>query len=272
MSTLTPARGETALMGRFASANRTSASGIRDLLRDTALLVTRLSEGGHAEDPATLRQRCKQLMAGFSTALDQRGFAADVREDAEVAQCGLLDEAVLRNLSAENKPVWDAQPLQVERFGKHDAGERVFERLEQRMREASPHIALLECYAAVLGMGFMGRYAREGEAKRSVLIASLNTQLEKLRPEGSPLGGRPEGSPLGGRPEGSPLGGRPVAARPFFADRTGRRFSDWFYRLSPWAIAGLACVAAAVIWLIWAQVLDAQIAHLVPAVPTAPRP
>ncbi|PMS25920.1 type IV secretion protein DotU [Paraburkholderia rhynchosiae] len=232
-------------MGGFASANRTCAGGIRDLLRDTALLVTRLSEGGHTEDPGTLRQRCKQLMEGFSTALDQRGFAADVREDAEVAQCGLLDEAVLRHLNATNRTVWDAQPLQVERFGEHDAGERVFIRLEQRMRETSPNVALLECYAAVLGMGFMGRYAREGEARRSVLIAALNTQLEKLRP---------------------------VAARPFFADRAGRRFSDWLYRLSPWAIAGLPCVAAAVIWLIWAQVLDAQIAHLVPAVPTARRP
>lgn len=240
MSTLTPVRGETALMGGFATANRISAGGIRDLLRDTALLVTRLSEGGHTEDAATLRQRCEQLMASFSAALDQRGFAADVREDAEVAQCGLLDEAVLRNLSAENKPVWDAQPLQVERFGEHDAGERVFERLEQRMREVSPNVALLECYSAVLRMGFMGRYGREGVAKRSALIASLNMQLEKLRP---------------------------VAARPFFADRTGRRLADWFYRLSPWAIAGLACVAAAVIWLIWTQVLDAQIAHLAPTVP-----
>jgi type VI secretion system protein ImpK len=239
MSTLTPARSKTALMGGFATANRSSASGIRDLLHDTALLVTRLSEGGHTEDAGTLRQRCQQLMASFSAALDQRGFAADVREDAEVAQCGLLDEAILRNLSAENKPVWDAQPLQVERFGNHDAGERVFERLGQRMREASPNVALLECYSAVLGMGFMGRYAREGEAKRSVLIASLNAQLEQLRP---------------------------VAGRPFFADRTGRRLADWFYRLSPWAIAGLACVAAAVIWLSWAQVLDVQIAHLAPTV------
>lgn len=260
MSTLTPARGETSPMGEFNTANHPSAGGIRDLLRDTALLVTRLSEGGHTEDPAALRQRCKQLMTGFSTALDQRGFAADVCEDAEYAQCGLLDEAVLRNLSAENKPVWDAQPLQVERFGKHDAGERVFERLQQRMREASPNVALLECYSAVLGMGFMGRYARAGEAKRAALIVSLNTQLEKLRPEGSPLGGRPEGSPLGGRP---------IAGRPFFADRTGRRLSDWFYRLSPWAIAGLACVAAVAIWLMWAQVLDAQLAHLAP---TATRP
>lgn len=242
MSTLTPVRGKTALLGGFAAADRTSASGIRDLLRDTALLVTRLSQGGHTEDAAALRRHCQQLMANFSAALDQRGFAADVREDAELAQCGLLDEAVLRNLSAENKPVWDAQPLQVERFGEHDAGERVFERLGQRMREASPNVALLECYSAVLGMGFMGRYAREGEAKRSALIALLSAQLEKLRP---------------------------VAGRPFFADRTGRRLADWFYRLSPWAIAGLACVAAAVIWLIWAQVLDAQIAHVAP---TAPRP
>ena len=242
---LTPVRGETALMDGFTAAHRTSADGIRDLLRDTALLVTSLSEGGKAEDPATLRERCKQLMADFSTALDQRGFAADVREDAECAQCGLLDEAVLRHLSAENKPVWDAQPLQVERFGKHDAGERVFARLEQRMREASPNIALLECYSAVLGMGFMGRYAREGKAKRSALITSLNTQLAQLRP---------------------------VTGRQFFADRSGRRLMDWFYRLSPWAIASLACVAAAVIWLIWAQVLDAQLAQLAPPGPTATRP
>ncbi|RKT13448.1 type VI secretion system protein ImpK [Paraburkholderia sp. RAU2J] len=248
MSTLTPVRGEAALMDGCATANRTSAGGIRDLLRDTALLVTRLSEGGHTEDAAALRQRCQQLMASFSAALDQRGFAADVREDAEVAQCGLLDEAVLRNLSAESKPVWDAQPLQVERFGKHDAGERVFERLEQRMRQASPNTELLECYAAILGLGFMGRYAREGETKRSALITSLNAQLEKLRP---------------------------VGGRPFFADRTGRRLADWFYRLSPWAIAGLACVAAAVIWLVWAQVLDAQLAQLAhpgSVAPTAPRP
>lgn len=251
MNTLTPARSEAALMDGFAAANRTSATSIRDLLRDTALLVTRLSQGGHTEDAATLRQRCQQLMASFSAALDQRGFAADVREDAEYAQCGLLDEAVLRNLSAKSKPVWDAQPLQVERFGKHDAGERVFERLQQRMREAAPNIGLLECYSAILGMGFMGRYAREGEAKRSALIASLNAQLEKVRSEGSRRGERP------------------AASQPFLVDRTSRRLADWFYRLSPWAIAGLACVAAAVIWLIWAHVLDAQLAHLAP---TATRP
>jgi type VI secretion system protein ImpK len=130
------------------------------------------------------------------------------------------------------------KPLQVEQFNLHDAGERVIDRLEVRMREASPQLDLLECYSAILGMGFVGRYAREGEAKRTALMASLNAQLEKLRPS---------------------------SQRPFIADRAGRRLSDWFYRLSPWAIAGLACLAAAIVWVVWAAALDVQLAHLVSA-------
>jgi type VI secretion system protein ImpK len=114
----------------------------------------------------------------------------------------------------------------------------VIDRLEVRMREASPQLDLLECYSAILGMGFVGRYAREGEAKRTALMASLNARLEKLRPS---------------------------SQRPFIADRAGRRLSDWFYRLSPWAIAGLACLAAAIVWVVWAAALDVQLAHLVSA-------
>jgi type VI secretion system protein ImpK len=238
MTTLVSPHQEAALLERVAAGHSaTSRSGIRDLLRDTALLTTTLSRGGQAEDATALRERCHQLMANFAAALEQRGYATDVREDAEYAQCGLLDEAALRHLGAESKPLWDAQPLQVQRFGKHDAGEKVFDRLAERMREASPNLDLLEAYSAILGMGFMGRYGREGEAKRTALIASLNAQLNKLRP---------------------------AAHRTFIADRTGKRLSDWLYRLSPWAIAGLACVAAALVWLIWAQVLDAQLANLAP--------
>lgn len=217
--------------------SHTSGDGIRELLRDSALLVTRLSQGGQAKDAGALRQRCRQLMATFSAALSARGFSAQVREDAEYAQCGLLDEAALRCLDNAKRPVWDAQPLQVERFGKHDAGERVFERLEQRMCEATPNIALLEAYAAVLALGFKGRYAREGETKRVALIADLNAQIEQLRPD----------------MQGT-----------FVADRRVKRLVDWFYRLSPWGIAGLACAAGVVVWLICNTVLDAQLAQLAP--------
>jgi type VI secretion system protein ImpK len=215
-------------------------TGIRDLLRDTALFVTTLSQGDKTASVTVLRELCHQLMSEFSAALEQRGVAADVREDALYAQCGLLDEAVLRALPADDKPRWDAHPLQVERDGRHDAGERVFERLTLRVRETLPNVDLLEGYAAILGLGFMGRYAREGPEQRASLIATLNAELQKLRP---------------------------AATCGFVVDRSGRRLADWFYRLSPWAIAGLGCVAAALVYLIWNQALTLQLAHLAPSLP-----
>jgi type VI secretion system protein ImpK len=217
--------------------SRAPGAGIRDLLRDTALQVTTLSQGGNVEAVSTLRTRCEQLMTAFSASLEQRGVPADVREDALNAQCGLLDETVLRHLPVKDKPEWDARPLQVERNGRHDAGDRVFDRLAERMREVPPNVDLLECYSAILGLDFMGRYAREGEAKRSALIASLDAQLEKLRP---------------------------AHRRTFIADRPGWRLADWFYRISPWAIASLGCVIAAIVYLVWGHALDLQLANLLP--------
>lgn len=104
--------------------------------------------------------------------LTQRGFTRDVIDDAIVAQCALLDETALRYLDDHSKAQWVTQPLQVERLKHHNAGEYVFERLQARMREASPQVDLLECYAAVLGLGFMGRYAIEGKEKRDVVISN----------------------------------------------------------------------------------------------------
>ncbi|WP_354535562.1 DotU/TssL family secretion system protein [Ralstonia sp. 1138] len=216
--------------------NSPAHPGMRDLLRDTALLVTSLAPGGQVQDGEELRRKCRQLIAQFSDALEHRGYAPDVRHEALIAQCGLLDETALRCLPGELRAGWEQQPLQVERFNLHDAGESVIERLEARMREASPSVDLLECYATILGLGFIGRYAREGEAKRTALITTLNALLAKLRPS---------------------------RELPFVTDRAGWRLVDWFYRLSPWGIAGVAGLTAVIVWFAWSMVLDVQLAHLV---------
>lgn len=238
MNALTHSPNEAALLDAMPSTGRVSGGGIRDLLRDTALLVTTLAPGGQVQDAAQFRDRCRQLIEHFSNALERRGYPRDVRQEALVAQCGLLDETALRYLPTDSRAGWELKPLQVERFNLHDAGERVIDCIEVRMHEASPQLDLLECYAAILAMGFVGRYAREGEAKRTTLITSLNAQLTKLRPS---------------------------SERPFIADRARRRLLDRFYRLSPWAIASLACVGAVVVWTAWAAALDIQLAHLVSA-------
>ncbi|SAK68101.1 type VI secretion system protein ImpK [Caballeronia catudaia] len=237
MNMLTSSRAGAPLVEQAPGMAQASATGIRDLLRDTALFVATLSTGGAAEDFKALRDRCKSMVDEFGAALEHRGYPEDVCDDAAKAQCALLDETALQHLSENDKPNWSAQPLQVEKFKQHDAGEHVFERLEFRMRERSPQIDLLECYSAILGLGFRGRYAIHGAGDRESLIAELGTLIARLRPEGE---------------------------RPFIVDRPGRRFQDWFRRMSPWAIAGIGCVIALVTWLIWHVALDAQLAALIP--------
>lgn len=227
-----------ALMDIAPAADRFSGGGIRDLLRDTALLATSLAPGATVAQAQAFRDGCRQLIGNFSDALARRGYPDDVRQEAMVAQCGLLDETALRELGSEARSGWELKPLQVEHFKVHDAGERVIDCIEARLRETSPNADLLECYSAILGMGFKGRYARDGEARRTELITALNTRLQQLRP---------------------------AAGHPFVADRAGWRMSDWFYRLSPWAIAGLASIAAVAVWCVWNVALDAQLAHIASA-------
>lgn len=240
MSTLTSWRRRPApanALSALRSDDPAVGGGIRDLLRETALLVTSLGEGGTVPEAGAFRERCRQIISTFSEALTRRGYPADVRQEALIAQCGLLDETALRHLSAENRPGWELKPLQVEWFKVHDAGEQVIARIEARLRETPANVDLLECYVAILGIGFKGRYARDGEPQRAALISALNARLDKLRP---------------------------AAGQPFIADRAERRLSDWFYRLSPWAIAGLACVVAAIVWSAGSVALDTQLAHIAP--------
>ncbi|MDQ7976148.1 DotU family type IV/VI secretion system protein [Paraburkholderia sp. SARCC-3016] len=224
-------------------ATRTSSQCMRSLLRDTALVVTQLSANQTPTTYRLLRDRAEELVTQFAAALERHGYPRDVREDAVIAQCGLLDETALRHLSANDLSQWDAQPLQIVQTGRHDAGESVFERLEQRMIEASPNVDLLECYETILALGFVGRYASlswntpegDGAAKRAALIEALNTRLQTLRP---------------------------ARDQTFVVERSGWRFTDSLYRLSPWAMTSIAGAVAVAIWFAWNATLDAQAAHL----------
>jgi type VI secretion system protein ImpK len=238
MTMRSPSLGEPALLGSAPVIDPFSAEGIRDLLRDTALTVTSFVPGGTVKDSAAFRERCRQLMGNFSDALTRRGYPEDVRQEAMIAQCGLLDETALREFDEEARSGWELKPLQVEHFRLHDAGERVIDCIEARLRAASPNADLLECYSAILGMGFVGRFARDGDAKRTELVVALNTRLQKLRP---------------------------AADQSFIVDHAAPRLSDWFYRLSPWAIAGIASVAAVAVWGAWNVALDSQLAQITSA-------
>ncbi|MFL9926167.1 DotU family type IV/VI secretion system protein [Herbaspirillum lusitanum] len=209
---------------------------IRALLRDTALQVSLLAQDAKPASVSELRLRCLKLVEAFDKALQERRFSPDVIGDALYAQCGLLDETVLRYLSESEKSEWDATPLQVERFNNHDAGERIYERIAFRMRELPPQLDLLECYSTILGLGFRGRYARTGEQERSAIMRSLDEMIWRLRPR---------------------------AETSLIVNASGKhRPGDWLRGISPWALAASSALAALVLHLILGQALDLQLATL----------
>jgi type VI secretion system protein ImpK len=228
---------QTALVDQVTATAAVPMTGMRDALRGTALLVANLTTGGQSETFSSLRKHCNDLVQQFGSTLKRRGYGDDLCEDAVMAQCALLDESALGNLSPEDRDRWSLEPLQVETFNQHDAGERVFDRLDARMRERSPQIDLLECYAAILGLGFVGRYAIDSTGKRETLIAELNALLTRLTP---------------------------ADGRTFVIDRNGQSLGGWFRRLSPWAIVVIGCAIALAVWLAWHMALDAQLAALAP--------
>ncbi|POR55058.1 type VI secretion system protein ImpK [Paraburkholderia eburnea] len=211
---------------------------MRDLVHNTALLVTSVASGGTVRNPEQLRKRCGQNISQFADALAQRDYPEDIRREALLAQCALLDEMALRYLPTEARNAWEQRPMQVERFSIHDAGRRVIDSIEAHVREAAPDVELLEYYAAILGLGFVGRYALDGQAKRAALIASLHARLETLRQ---------------------------CVEEPFVTDRSGHRLSSSAGRFAPWIPVALAGLAAVAIWVMGSRAIDTQLVHIAPA-------
>ncbi|QRX83118.1 DotU family type IV/VI secretion system protein [Glaciimonas sp. PAMC28666] len=208
---------------------------IRALFRDTALQVALLAQNAVPDAIDELRKDCTLLVVAFQDALELNKIAPDVIHDAVYAQCGLLDETVLRHLPDKQKSVWDANPLQVERFQNHDAGTRIYERIVARMRETPPNLGLLECYSTILGLGFKGRYARDGESIRTDLMAALNTQIAQLSP---------------------------MSDQSLIIENADRKGLIFLYRLSPWALPGVTVVAALLLYVLLGHSLDLQLSHL----------
>ncbi|AKC72072.2 DotU family type IV/VI secretion system protein [Pandoraea oxalativorans] len=208
---------------------------LRALLCDTALLVTTISAGGVVTNAAVLRERCEALLDSLDAKLATHGVEGQHYDDVRVAQCALLDETVLHHLKAHDREAWELAPLQVTRFGIHDAGERVFERLDVYMQADGTSAGVLEFYQALLRLGFVGRYALLGDARRRDLIKSLDARIEALGPTVEPS---------------------------FVVQQSARRFSDIWHRISPWTIAGLTCVVAVLVWGAWDRALTLELQRI----------
>lgn len=203
-------------------------------LRDTARTVVDLS-GTHPPSLQTLREQCENQVVRLREELLRRGQPHDVIDDAVYAQCALLDETALRQLAGTDRDAWEREPLQLSVFGRNDAGEELLRRIGLRLREPKPVLPLLGIFAAVLALGFKGRFAVNDAEARTKLIRAIDERLSRA---------------VGGA---APDRSGPVVVNP---SRRRRR------PLSPLAWVLVACIATGLVWLAIDRWLLASIAGM----------
>ncbi|WP_408445225.1 DotU family type IV/VI secretion system protein [Paraburkholderia sediminicola] len=201
-------------------------------LRDTALSVASLACDPAPPSFATFREKCKQQVARLREEMKSAGHPHDVVEDAVYAQCALLDESALSNLRGNDRDAWEREPLQVDEFQSHDAGDELILRIERRLAQPHPVLPLLAIFGAVLDLGFTGKFALAGRDDRVALVRAISERLGRDQDTSGPV----------------------------VVKRGPAR--HWNARLSPLAWVVVSCFVAGVVYLAFDQWLTASIAEI----------
>jgi type VI secretion system protein ImpK len=108
------------------------------------------------------------------------GYAPDVADDATYAICAAIDEAVLAS-SVSFRDAWEAQPLQLTRFGDQLAGDHFFARLDNIRKRGVSQAEVAEVYHLCMKLGFKGRFALDDDAKLRYLTTTLGSDIAHSR-------------------------------------------------------------------------------------------
>ncbi len=101
-------------------------------------------------------------------------------KDAKYALAAYLDEVVLTS-TWPGRLEWMSQPLQLEFFGEHTAGEGFFTRLSNLRQGGEEYVNLLELYYYCLQLGFEGVYRVKGVEHLMALQVDLRSQIDSYR-------------------------------------------------------------------------------------------
>ncbi|MGX6998912.1 DotU family type IV/VI secretion system protein [Caballeronia sp. KNU42] len=145
--------------------------------RDTAFSVASLADNATSPGFTSFRAKCVAQVDALGRELRAAGHLPDVVRDATYAQCALLDETALAHLKGPERDAWEREPLQVEAFKSNDAGYELIDRIQQRLAEPRPNLALLHIFNSVLGLGFKGKFALSGADARLELMRALDQRV-----------------------------------------------------------------------------------------------
>lgn len=163
---------------------------IDQLMADTWLTVTMLKKGGVTHNGSALYDKCVMQVESVREALERAGYDEASVDHISYAQCALLDEAVMsRKYSKSEESVdisidegqvaWRKAPLQARFFGSLRAGEALWDRIAEVLRQPAPNMAVLTCYHRVIALGFQGLYGLSAvsQTQRNEVAKALSERV-----------------------------------------------------------------------------------------------
>ncbi len=125
----------------------------------------------------------ERVLGGFDT-LERMAFerqlSTAVVQEAKYALAAFVDESVLAS-EWFGRLEWMSQPLQLQFFGEHLAGEGFFQRLANLRQGGEANADILELYYVCLQLGFEGVYRLRGLEQLMALQVDLRSQIDGYR-------------------------------------------------------------------------------------------
>ncbi|MCX4177977.1 type VI secretion system protein TssL, short form [Enterobacter sp. HSTU-ASh6] len=142
------------------------------------LMASQLRGGQEVRDGEGLYRRACSLVQEARSALTDAGFSDLSRDHMVYALCALLDESVLnRGTTDEGYLTWRRDPLQARFFGTLNAGEELWERIRNLLKEPAPDTAVLTCMYRTLQLGFVGQYRAQDDERREDVVRALGERV-----------------------------------------------------------------------------------------------
>ena len=159
------------------------------LLADIWLTVTALRQGARLEEGEgePLWQHCVDNLEQAMTKLEKAEVGDISRQHILYALCALLDETAKgRDGEDDACIVWYDRPLEVKYFATMAAGDALYERMRQVLREAAPDNLVLTCFQRVLMLGFKGSSPPLSDPARERLLKELTTRVPQSIAQATP--------------------------------------------------------------------------------------
>lgn len=146
-------------------------------------LILRLKAGIVAPSNE-LRPKIAALLDDFERRGERYRFSSKIIQVSKFALAAFVDETVLSN-NFNLKEEWEKNPLQLEYFGEHLAGNKFFEKLAAMIKQVDVTADAVEIYYVCMLLGFKGRYAvYEKERLLQIMQETANALVKagKIRP------------------------------------------------------------------------------------------